>query len=230
MIKCVCVCAYNQNMIRLCLAPPGAGKSHWLAQQKADVRIACTNKSHRAILTAIADSLSLPYPSRASIDNLIQLILSAPPQTIGLDDVDRTSPKLCYTLLTLATRHQILATATERRRVKPLLDRQAAILVPPPPAPIADIIASRYPDLSPAQVRRIAALAHTPAAAIHIAESVRAGQPLPAPPTVSIFPILLIVSLAALVFIRHYFDFSPAVLALISGVVFYVRRLLWRHS
>jgi len=218
-------------MIRLCFAPPGTGKSHWLDSQRADVRISCTNKSHRAVLTDIADALHLDYPSRASIDDLITLIMQAPPCTLALDDIDRTAARLCYTLLTLTTRHQILGTATDRKRIKPLLDRQAAIIVPPPPAPIADIVASRYPDLTPAQVRRIAALAHTPAAAIHIAASVRAGQPLPEPPTTSIYPVLLIVSLAALAFIRYYsaFDFSPAVLALISGVAFYVRRLLWRR-
>jgi hypothetical protein len=218
-------------MIRLCLAPPGTGKSHWLESQRADVRISCTNKSHRSVLTDIADALHLDYPSRASIDDLITLIMQAPPCTLALDDIDRTAARLCYTLLTLTTRHQILGTATDRKRIKPLLDRQAAIIVPPPPAPIADIVASRYPDLTPAQVRRIAALAHTPAAALHIAESVHAGQPLPAPPAVSIYPVLLIVSLAALAFIRYYsaFDFSPAVLALISGVAFYVRRLLWRR-
>ena len=216
-------------MIRLCLAPPGTGKSHWLESQRADVRISCTNKSHRSVLTDIADALHLDYPSRASIDDLITLIMQAPPCTLALDDIDRTAARLCYTLLTLTTRHQILGTATDRKRIKPLLDRQAAIIVPPPPAPIADIVASRYPDLSPAQIKRIAALAHTPAAALHIAESVHAGQPLPAPPAVSIYPILLIVSLAALTFIRHSVDFSPAVLALISGVAFYVRRLLWRR-
>jgi len=141
--------------------------------------------------------------------------------------------RLCYSLLTLATRHTIKATATERRRVKPLLDRQAAIIVPLPPAPIADIVANRYPTLTPAQVRRIAALAHTPAAALHIAESVSAGQPLPAPPTVSVFPILLIASLAVLAYLRYYSHVaavSPVTLALISGIAFYVRRLLWRHS
>jgi len=132
-------------------------------------------------------------------------------------------------LLTLTTRHQILGTATDRKRIKPLLDRQAAIIVPPPPAPIADIVASRYPDLSPAQIKRIAALAHTPAAALHIAESVHAGQPLPAPPAVSIYPVLLIVSLAALAFIRYYsdWDLSPVTLALISAGALYLRRLLW---
>jgi len=196
------------------------------------VRVACTNKSHRAVLCAIADALQISYPSRASIDELISLILSAPPCIIALDDIDRTAMRLCYTIITLAARHTIIATATERRRVKPLLDRQAAIIVPLPPAPIAAIVATHFPDLSPAQIRRIAALAHTPAAALHIAESVRAGQPLPDPPTVSVFPILLIGALAALVFIRHYseFDFSPAVLALISGVAFYVRRLLWKRA
>jgi len=193
------------------------------------VTVSCTNKSHRAILTTIADTLHLDYPSRASIDDLITLILHSPPCTIALDDIDRTAARLCYTLLTLTTRHNIISTATERKRVKPLLDRQAAIIVPLPPAPIADIVASRYPDLTPAQVRRITALAHTPAAALHIAESVHAGEPLPAPPAVSIYPVLLIVSLAAMTFIRHYYAFSPAVLTLISGVAFYVRRLLWKR-
>jgi len=221
-------------MIRLCIAPPGTGKSHWLESQRADVRVDCTHKSHRAVLCAIADSLHLDYPTRASIDDLIARVLGAPPCTIALDDIDRTATRLCYTLLTLANRHNIIATATatERRRVKPLLDRQAAIIVPLPPAPIADIITNRYPDLSPAQVRRIAALAHTPAAAIHIAASVRAGQPLPAPPTTSIYPVLLIVSLAALAIIRYQYQsaVSPAVIALISGIAYYVRRLLWRHT
>ncbi|MBC7334819.1 MAG: hypothetical protein H5U01_00920 [Clostridia bacterium] len=192
----------------------------------------CANKSHRAVLAAIADGLHLEYPSRASIDDLISLILRAQSCTLALDDIDRIATRLCYSLLSLSTRHNIIATATECRRVKPLLDRQAAIIVPLPPVPIAAIVADRYPDLSPTQVHRIAALAHTPAAALYVSESVHAGQPLPASPATSIYPVLLIVSLAALAFIRYYsaFDFSPAVLALISGVAFYVRRLLWRSN
>jgi len=216
-------------MIRLCLAEPGTGKSHWLASQQAEILVACTNKSHRAVLAAIADALHLDYPSRASIDDLITLILSAPSARIALDDIDRTAAKLCYSLLLLAQKHEIYCTATEKRRIRPLLDRQAAIIVPPQPAPIAGIVSSRYPDLSPAQIKRIAALAHTPAAALHIAESVHAGQPLPAPPAVSIYPVLLIVSLAALAFIRYYsdWDLSPVTLALISAGALYLRRLLW---
>lgn len=180
----------------------------------------------------MADNLNLAYPSRASIDDLLSLILAAPPTSLAFDDVDRTAIKFCFSLLTLSTRHEIYCTATEKRRIKPLLDRQAAIIEPPPPAPIAEIVANRYPDLPPAKIRRIAALAQSPAAALNIAESVKRGAPLPAPPTQSLFPVVLIVSLAALAFLRSYSDFelSPVTLALISGFAFYLRRLLWKKA
>lgn len=228
----VCVFVYNQNMIRLCLSAPGTGKSHWLASQRAQVFVACTNKSHRSILAAVADDLHISYSSRASIDDLISLIFAHPPTKLAFDDIDRTAVKFCYSLLTLSQKHEIYCTATEKRRIKPLLDRQAAIIEPPPPAPIAEIVANRYPDLPPAKIRRIAALAQSPAAALNIAESVKRGAPLPAPPTQSLFPVLLILSLAALAFIRYYsdFDFSPVTLALISGFAFYLRRLLWKKA
>ena len=216
-------------MIRLCLAPPGAGKTHWLENQRADVTVPCTNKSHRAVLTAIADALHLDYPSRASIDDLITLIMQAPPCTLALDDIDRTATRLCYTLLTLATRHNILATATDRKRIKPLLDRQAAIIVPPPPAPIADIVASRYPDLTPAQVRRIAALAHTPSAALHIAESVHAGQPLPQPPSHDWTPLIALAALAIIYLIRYQTD-TPTIAAILLASGYVVRRWMWRRT
>jgi len=155
-------------MIRLLIAGPGTGKSHWLQNQRAAITVPCTNKSHRGVLCAIADDMGITYQSRASIDDLVALVLGQAPTTIALDDVDRTSPKLCYTILSMASRHTVLATATDRKRIKPLLDRQAAIIVPLSPAPIADIIAGRYPDLSPAQVRRIQQIASTPAAASRI--------------------------------------------------------------
>lgn len=219
-------------MIRLCIAQPGAGKTHWLNAQRAQVLIACTNKSHRSILCAIADSLRIEYASRASIDDLLTLLLSAPATTIALDDIDRTSPKFAYSLLALSSKHEIYCTATEKRRIKPLMDRQAAILVPLPPVPIAEIVASRYPDLPPAQIRRITAIATTPAAALNIAASIKHGAPLPAPPTTSIFPVLLILTLAGLAFIRYYsdFSFSPAVLALLSGIAYFIRRQLWKQA
>lgn len=219
-------------MVHLCLGEAGSGKSHWLENQQADILIRCTNKSHRSILANIADALHLSYPSRASIDDLLTLLIAAPPTKLGFDDIDRTAIKFCFSLLTLSQRHEIFATATEKRRIKPLLDRQAAIIEPPPAAPIAEIISARYPDLPPAKIRRIAALAHTPAAALNIAESVKRGAQLPQPPTQSLFPILLIISLAALAFIRYYsdFDFSPVTLALISGIAFYIRRLLWKKA
>lgn len=221
--------------IKLLITEPGAGKSHWLRSHSASVYVDCTNRSHRTILCIIADALGQTYTSRASIDDLISIILAAPPATLALDNIDRTSSKLCYTILTLSQRHTILTTATLRRRIAPLIDRQAAILVPPPTyttANIATIITTRYPDLPPNTARRIAALASTPAAALNIAASVRAGQPLPAPPTRSMYPIVLIASLAAIAYLRYYSDLhlSPMALAAITAAAFYIRRLLWRRT
>ncbi len=219
-------------MIKLLIAAPGNGKTHWLREQPTDAYVDCTTKSHRAALSTIADALHCTYPSRASIDDLIQLILTAPSTTIAFDNIDRTSQKLCYSLLTLSTKHKIFCTATERRRVKPLLDRQAAILIPPPPVKIEKVVAEHYPNLSPQETRRIAALTDNPAAALNIAASVQAGQPLPAPPAQSLFPLILIASITAIAFLRYYspFELSPIALALISGIAFYIRRLLWKHS
>lgn len=218
-------------MIHLCLADPGTGKTHWLESQQANITIPCTNKSHHAILAAIADNLQLSYAGRASIDDLLQIILAAQPTKLALDDIDRTATKFCYSLLSLSTRHKIYCTATEKRRIKPLLDRQAAIIEPPPPAPIAAIIAEQYPDLSPKQIRRIATLSSTPAAALNIAESVRRGTPLPSPPTTNLFPILAITLLTTLTFLRYNdFNLSPVTLALISGIAFYIRRLIWKKT
>lgn len=217
-------------MIKLCLAGPGEGKTHWLRSQRAQILIPCTNKSHRSILAAVADNLNLAYPSRASIDELLSLILAAPSTSLAFDDIDRTAIKFCFSLLTLSTRHEIYCTATEKRRIKPLLDRQAAIIEPPPPAPIVEIVASRYPDLPPDKIRQIAALAQSPAAALNIAESIRHGAPLPTPPTQSLFPIVIILSLAALAFIRYYsnLELNPILLSALTGIAFLIRRIGWK--
>ena len=216
-------------MIQLLLAGPGNGKSHWLQSRRAAITIPCTNKSHRAILTAIADALQITYQSRASIDDLTTLIMQAPPCTIALDDIDRTSPRIAYTLLTLTARHTILATATDRRRIRPLLDRQAAIVEQPPRADIPAILRARYPDLTPAQVRRIASIATTPSAAIHIADSVRAGQPLPAPPAHDWTPIIALAALAIIYLIRIQAD-MPLISAILLATGYIVRRWMWRKT
>lgn len=216
-------------MIRLLLSKPGTGKSHWLNQQKADAMIDCTNKSHRAVLATICDQLGYSYPSRASIDDLLQLILAAPPTAIALDNIDRTSQKLCYSLLTLSTRHEIIATATEKNRIKPLLERQAAILVPPPPTKITEILAEHHPDLSPQEIRKIAALTDNPAAALNIAQSIRAGQPIPTPPSRDIKPLLFLFILSALYLLRwHNKSEVIAALLLVSGYL--IRRMIWRST
>ena len=216
-------------MIRLCISSPGTGKTHWLASQRADVRISCTNKSHRAILCAIADDMGITYQSRASIDDLIALILGHAPTTIALDDIDRTSPRVAYTLLTLTTRHTILATATDQRRIRPLLDRQAAIIEQPPRADIPAILRARYPDLTPAQIRHITSIATTPAAAIHAAENLRAGQPLPQAPSHDWTPLIALMALATIHLIRYQSD-SPTALALLLAAGYVVRRWMWRRT
>lgn len=215
-------------MIKLMLAQPGAGKSHWLAQQNANVVVDCTNKSHRAILCTIADTLGYQYPSRASIDDVLRIIAHAPAQSIALDNIDRTSVKICYTLLALSGRHQIYATATTRKRVTPLLDRQAAILVPPPAVHIKNIISARYPNLTPRDIARIAQIASNPAAAINLAEAIQRGETqLPPPPAKSLYPLVLICALAILAYLRYTDLLSPVTLALVSGVALWIRRLLW---
>jgi len=220
----MCVCA----MIKLLITGPGNGKSHWLQSQHADILVECTHKSHRAILCAIADSMGITYQSRASIDDLIALILQAPPCKIGLDDIDRTSQRLAYSLLSLSTRHTILATATDRKRIRPLLDRQAAIIDQPPHADIRAILQERYPDLSTAQIRRIASIATTPAAAIHIAESMRNGQPIPQAPSHDWTPLIALTALATVYLIWYQSD--PAIAAILLAVGYAIRRWMWRRT
>lgn len=215
-------------MIRLLIAPPGNGKSHWLSRQKASARVDCTNKSHRAVLASIADQLGYEYPSRASIDDLIQLILAAPPTIIALDNIDRTSTKLCYSLLTL-TRHEIYCTATEKRRIKPLLERQAAILIPPPKPNIAAIVAEHFPDLQPQIRHRIAKMTDNPAAAINIAHAIRNGEPLPTPPSQDIKPLLFLILLSSLYLLRwHNKNEIIAATLLVAGYL--IRRIIWRST
>jgi hypothetical protein len=173
--------------------------------------------------------MGITYQSRASIDDLIALILQQAPTTIALDDVDRTSPRIAYTILSLASRHTIIATATDRRRIRPLLDRQAAIIEQLPPANIRAILQERYPDLSPAQIRRIASIATTPAAALHIAESVRNGQPLPQAPSHDWTPIIALTTLAIIYLLRYQTD-TPTIAAILLAAGYVVRRWMWRRT
>lgn len=216
-------------MIKLMIAPAGTGKSYWLNSQNTNVTVDCTNKPHRAVLTAIADAMSIRYASRATIDTLVALIRSAPPTAIGVDNIDRTSGKLQYSLLAM-TQHKIYATATEKRRVKILLDRQAAILITPPPVKLSEIVKMHYPSLTEKEIARIAATTATPAAALHVAAAVVAGErSLPPPPSRSIYPVLIIVAIAGILLIRST-DIPAWQVALISGIAYYLRRLLWRSA
>jgi hypothetical protein len=220
-------------MIKLMIGAPGSGKSHWLQQQHTDITIECTHKSHRSILFAVANIVNPDriHMRRMAIDELIEIILQAPWRlTIGLDDIDRTSPRLLYSLITLSNAgHNVLATATDQKRVKPLLDRQAAIIMHPPQADIRAILQARYPDLDKPAINRIASLTTTPAAAINTAECMRAGQPLPQPPARDWSPLITLVALTAIYFLRHILQ-DPAITASLIAASYIARRFLWRRS
>lgn len=213
-------------MIHLCLSRAGTGKTYWLEQQRANILIDCTHKSHRSILAAIATAATLDFPARASIDDLVQLITAAPITTIALDNIDRTSPKLCYSLLTIAEKHTIYATATDRKRILVLLERNAAILLQPPAANIRAILAAHYPNLTSETVRHIASIAKTPAAALNLARAASAGtQPAPAP--TSIMPLIAIATLSIITLIirQHLNDAALAAAAIAAASL--IRRKLW---
>lgn len=216
-------------MIRLLIASAGAGKTHWLQSEQPDVLIDCTLRSHRAVLCAIADSMGLTYPARATMDDLIRLITSSRKTTIGLDNIDRTSRKIAYTIMALAYHHDVACTATSRDRIMPLVDRQAAIMIEPPVCDIPAMLRARYPTLSDADIRRIAQVATSPAAATHVAQATLAGMPVPSPPTVSAYPLVLVMIIGLVSYIRWQTDMPAYGVAMVAGIAYYLRRQLWRQ-
>jgi hypothetical protein len=190
----------------------------------------CTNKAHRAALVSICDQIGTPADSRASIDDVLALLLATSPQTIALDNIDRAPRKMMYSLLSLSTVHTIYATATTRKQLAPLLERQGAIIVPVPPLDLGAIVRAHHPTLDPAAVRRIVSTASTPAAALHIAQAGERGEPIPAPPSKPIIPLLAIVMLAGITYLRADTEAPAVVIALVSGIAYYIRRVLWRNT
>jgi hypothetical protein len=217
-------------MIRLLITPAGAGKTHWLMSHNTAALADCTTLAHRAILLTIAEQLSITPSNRATIDDLVSIICAADTAAIALDNLDRTSPKLLYSLLSLSARHTIYATATDKRKCATLIDRAAAILIPIPPAPLADIIRAAYPDMPTSTVRRIVSTSSTPAQALHTAQSVLSGQPPPQMPATNIIPIVAIIMLAVITYIRRETDTPPVTVALVSGIAYYIRRIFWRST
>lgn len=212
----------------LCLGKAGTGKTHWLQLQNAAVVVDCTNKSHRAVLCALADALGLEYPTRASIDDLLTLLTTQPPTTIALDNIDRAPIKACYSVLALARAHTVFATATDRKRIRPILDRHAARLVSPPPCNLSQLLADRYPDLPPATRLAIAATAPSPAAAIAAADAARSGTPAPTPQPTSLLPLAVALAVGLVYLFRWHAD-NPLTYVALSAAAILVRRLLWRR-
>lgn len=210
-------------MIYLAIAPAGWGKSHWLHTHGGAAVIDCTHASHKNILQSIAHDDTL---SRASIAEIIAALTALPPTTIHLDNVDRTSPKIMYSLLTLSNRgHIIYATATERKKCAVIIERQAAIIIEIPRPPLRTLIPA---DIPPRTAAKITQLATTPAAIINLSNAARAGESLPPPPAKNIFPLVVIVLLAALALWRQSTHVTPAVIALIGGTAYWLRRQLWK--
>ena len=220
-------------MLRLMLAPPGVGKTHWLntLRRPDAVVVQCANMSHKAILRSICEQAGIEHSTHDTINDLLVAIVDARPMVILLDNIDRTSKRFQFSLLAIGQVHDVYCTATERRKVDVLTDRGAAILVPPPRYNIRAILAERFPDLDAHQVQRICATATTPAAAVNMAQAIRqgAGDELPAPPQVSLAPVLIILAMGLIYFVRYESLQNPFIIASIPGVAWYIRRLMWKH-
>jgi len=211
--------------MKLMIANAGTGKTYWLTQQRGSY-IDTTHKSHRAVLCAIADALGIGYASRDSIDELIEIICSAPATSpILLDNIDRPPPRLCYSLLTIAQRHDIIATATLPQRVAIITDRAAAQIIPPPRVDIAALIPADIPRRVAARIR---ATAHTPAAVIAAVAAARRGDALPTQPTATATPLIALAALAVIYLLR-YDTSSPVIMALLLAVGYVVRRIMWHR-
>lgn len=221
-------------MIHMLIAKAGHGKTHWLSCHKTVVD--CTTTSHRAALVLLCESLDIGIENRATIEDLIRSICALPnKETFAFDNVDRTSPKFLYTLLELSKVHDVYITATEKKKVNILIDRQSAILHPTPVLPsskIKEIVAEKYPALTNAQVEKITSLSSSPASAMNLANAIASGEMknLPIPPSKNILPLLAIVIIAVIAFIRYDADLNPVTMSIITALGLYMRRMLWKAS
>lgn len=211
-------------MIRLLIAPAGAGKTHWLTAQHADVYVDCTTPSHRQVLVLIASAIATHPDSRTSIADIVQSITTAPHRTIALDNIDRAAPKLQYSILSIAARHDVVATATDPHRVTIITDRAAAELVDLPKPDLREVVLTAAPNLSPDQIRQALAHANTPAQATHAARAIRDGKTPPTPRTVNLMPLIVLALIYALYLLR-YEHLTPAITALAAVTLFLARRL-----
>ncbi len=224
----MCVCAIIYSM-RLMIAPAGSGKTYWLENQSAEIRIDCTNLPHRATLCAVATALLLEYQTRATVDELTAAINTAPPVKIALDNIDRCGNKLQYSLLAISARHDVTATATLAKRVTIITERTAAVLVPAPRVSLSEVARLNAPTLTPSQIKRVALVATTPAHAVRLAVAIANGEQIPTPPTSNNNWIMLMIGIAIIAYIRYTNpQMSPVTIAIITAGGYVLRRLLWR--
>lgn len=215
-------------MLHLCLGKPGEGKTFWLHSCKPEILVGCTNRSHRNILATAAAGLGIDAP-RAHIDDLLSLILAHPPTTLGFDDIDRAPLKFNYSVMLLAEQHTVFATATDKRRIAPILERQAAILHTPTRIDHASVIRTQFPTLSPHSVREIAGLAKNHAGAVNLARQSLAGfTPQPATTNIGAWVGLFAVGIVFFV-LRHILQQDAALIIAGLSSVGYVARYWLRR-
>jgi len=216
-------------MIKLMIAPAGGGKTHWLTHEAPSgaVLVDMTLTTHRQALVALAGAVGVEVPPRSTIAGLVAL-LAEHPAAARLDNLDRAGKKALFSVMLLsAAGWEIWATATERKRIAPLLDRQAATIMPYTPPDLGEVVLATWPDATPAAVARIRSLAKTPAAAANLARLAAAGEPLNAPPPArNLYPLLsvAVIVLLALWKQQHEQSLDYATLTTVTLVLYWLRR------
>ena len=216
-------------MLRLLIAPAGGGKTYWLthAAPVDSPLLDLTFTSHRQALIALAQAVGVEVPRRATIADLVAL-LKQHPGTARLDNLDRAGKKALFSVMALSEAGwDFWATASDRRRVAPVLERQAAQLVPYNPPDMAAVVRSVWPEATSTDIARIRSLAKTPAAAANLARAAARGEPLTAtPPARSLYPLLTIAAIVLLALWReqHAATLDAALLTAITLTLYYLRR------
>jgi hypothetical protein len=187
-------------------------------------------------LVLLCESLGIGIENHTTIEDLVHSICTLQTKEIfAFDNVDRTSPKFLYTLLELSKVHDVYITATEKKKVNILVDRQSAILHPTPALPsskIKEIVHEKFPALTSGQVDKITSLSSSPASAMNLANAIDSGEMknLPIPPSKNILPLLAIVIIAVIAFIRYDAELNPVTMSIVTALGLYMRRMLWKVS
>ncbi len=216
-------------MLYLLLAPAGGGKTHWLRGlgDGHGPYLPLGLLTHRSMLLRLAEAVGVEPPRRATIADLVTLLQDHPGRA-RLDDLDRIGRKALYSVLALSSSGWVFyATATDRRRVRPILERQAARLVPYEPPDLATVIRATWPQATAADVARIRSLARTPAAAANLARLAAAGERLDAPPPPrSLYALLTVAVIVGLALWKqqHAATLDYATLTALTLTLYYLRR------